>query len=106
MDDHQAVQHKITELQKEIDKRDQVIAQFAQQVRELEKSLQDSIINAKSHLEYLNYASNQLLKCSSPILILLREFVDVTELVNYAQRIAYTTTAPPKPWVPGNPLYK
>eukprot|EP01098_Paradermamoeba_levis_P013598 TRINITY_DN6233_c0_g1_i1.p1 TRINITY_DN6233_c0_g1~~TRINITY_DN6233_c0_g1_i1.p1 ORF type:complete len:321 (-),score=84.96 TRINITY_DN6233_c0_g1_i1:194-1156(-) len=85
LEKHQRLQEKITKIESEIQTKDKVISDLAVCLREIEKSLEQTIEDASSQLKNL-----QKTEVGN---------VDSQELIQYAQLIS-TTTSAPMDWVP------
>jgi hypothetical protein len=83
------VQQRISALQQELEHKEQFARQIAQQLNDIEHALSEALSEGRKLLGEVG---------SHPL--------DVDDAVQYAHRIAFTTSAPPRPWLPGAPLFK
>eukprot|EP01087_Luapelamoeba_hula_P009767 TRINITY_DN2554_c0_g1_i4.p1 TRINITY_DN2554_c0_g1~~TRINITY_DN2554_c0_g1_i4.p1 ORF type:complete len:299 (+),score=90.34 TRINITY_DN2554_c0_g1_i4:56-952(+) len=90
--DHQVMQQKIQRVQAQIASKDHIILQLAQQLKQAESILLDVVRQCQSKLQ----------PTQQGVPVEMRP-VDVDSLVAYANRISYSTSAPPH-WNMQDPL--
>lgn len=89
MEEHQRFQQQIQAIQAEISRKDEIILELAQQLKKAEQLLEDAVNRGRSRLDVIRKAEEGAR--------------DPEELVDYAHKVSYTTSAPPG-WQPNMPL--
>jgi hypothetical protein len=84
VEEHQVFQRKISETQREIERKDQVIARLASELKEVEMVLEQVVDDVKVKLQLIHQAN--------------RSKVSVNDIVSYSKHISFTTSAAPSGW--------